>query len=203
MYKRKLLESSSLYSKIIDAMKATLFEKSEETEQHAERLKYYARKMAERMNLSENEKNDIELLAALHDIGKIAIDDRVLKKPGKLTKQDWTEMKKHPEAGYRIAMSTPVLRPIAGYILSHQEHYDGNGYPSGLSGEEIPLLSRIISVVDAYDAMTQDRIYRKAMSHAAAVKELKIFAGTQFDPKVVDTFLELLEEERGINKKRK
>jgi HD-GYP domain-containing protein (c-di-GMP phosphodiesterase class II) len=128
----------------------------------------------------------------LHDIGKIGIDNSILNKPGKLSKNEWEIMKKHSEIGYRIAMSSPELEPIAEYILAHHERWDGNGYPQGLKGEEIPLLSRILAVVDSYDAMTEDRVYRKAMTHQAAIEEIKKNAGTQFDPNIAQIFIDSL-----------
>jgi HD-GYP domain-containing protein (c-di-GMP phosphodiesterase class II) len=111
---------------------------------------------------------------------------------GKLSKNEWEIMKKHSEIGYRIAMSSPELEPIAEYILAHHERWDGNGYPQGLKGEEIPLLSRILAVVDSYDAMTEDRVYRKAMTHQAAIEEIKKNAGTQFDPNIAQIFIDSL-----------
>jgi HD-GYP domain-containing protein (c-di-GMP phosphodiesterase class II) len=117
----------------------------------------------------------------------------ILNKPGKLTPEEWTQMRKHTEIGYRIAMASPELVSIADYILTHHERWDGKGYPQGISGDTIPLISRILSVVDAYDAMTQDRAYRKAMPKKAAIKEITTNAGTQFDPKVVDIFLQVID----------
>ena len=195
MYKQKLLVQSSSRSTIISSIKATMFERSQETEEHAERLALLSNKVGISLNLSQTELNDLELLSTLHDVGKVGIDDRILNKPGKLSDEEWIEMKKHPEIGYRIAMATAELRPIAEYILAHHERWDGKGYPRGLKGEEILLLARIISVVDAYDAMTQDRVYRKAMSISEAIDELKNYSGTQFDPMIVDIFLKMLSED--------
>ena len=169
-----------------------MFEKSHETEEHAERLVILSRLVAEGLNLPQEDRDRLELLATLHDIGKVGISDRILSKPGKLTNEEWVEMKRHPEIGYRIAMASLELMPVAEGILCHQEHWDGTGYPQGLRGEDIPLLSRIIAVVDAYDAMTQDRPYRSAMPHAAAVAEIERNAGTQFDPKVAQVFIRQL-----------
>jgi len=146
------------------------------------------------MELSENELNSLELLAALHDIGKVTIDEKILNKPGKLTPEEWIEIKKHPDAGYRIAMASPKLMPIADLILCHHERWDGTGYPQGLKGEEIPLLSRMISVIDAYDVMTEYRSYRRPISKTAALEEIKRCAGTQFDPQIAQTFIELMME---------
>ena len=128
----------------------------------------------------------------LHDLGKMSVDKRILEKRGKLTENEWMEIKKHPEAGYRIALASPELVHIADFILCHHENWDGSGYPQGLKGEEIPLLSRIVAVVDAYDAMSNDRPYKKARSKDAAIQELRKYAGTQFDPNIVDAFLGIL-----------
>ena len=144
MYQRKLLEHKSMHSAVIASIRATLLEKNEETEEHCERLIDMSKKVGVILGLSQKQMDELELLAALHDIGKIGIDDRILNKPGKLNDDEWYEMKKHPEIGHRIAMSSPELSPIAEYILCHHERWDGKGYPQNLVGEEIPLLSRII-----------------------------------------------------------
>ena len=189
MCKRKLLEHKSSHSVILQSIKATMHERSHETQEHAERLTNLSKELGKKLNLSQPEMDELVLVATLHDIGKVGIDDRILNKPGKLNEEEWKEMKKHSEIGYRIAMSSPDLVPIADLILSLHERWDGNGYPQGLKEEEIPLLSRIVSVVDAYDAMTEDRAYRKAMSSEEAVMELKKNAGIQFDPEIVNQFL--------------
>jgi diguanylate cyclase (GGDEF)-like protein len=190
MYRHKLLQSKSYRYAVISSLKATLFEKSMETEEHAERLKEINLKTAKGLGLSAKQMDELELLAVLHDIGKVAIKESILLKPGPLTEKEWAEMKKHPEIGYRIAQSTPELASIAEYILCHHERWDGKGYPRGIKGEEIPLLSRILAVADAYDAMTSDRPYRKAMGREEALAELERNAGTQFDPEVVSAFIE-------------
>jgi diguanylate cyclase (GGDEF)-like protein/PAS domain S-box-containing protein len=190
MYRRKLMEGKSYRSAIINTLLATLFAKSAETEEHAERLKIYCLTIGREMRLSAKELDELVLLAVLHDIGKVGIKENVLQKPGPLTAEDWEEMKKHPEIGCRIAQNTPELAPVAEYILCHHERWDGQGYPQGLKGEEIPLLCRILAVADAYDAMTSDRTYRKAMSREEAIAEIKRNAGTQFEPEIVEFFLE-------------
>ena len=163
--------------------------------EHAERLVALSRMIASTLNLSQSDKDRLELLATLHDIGKVAISDNILTKPGTLTQEEWAEMKRHPEIGYRIAMSSPELIPVAEGILCHQERWDGTGYPQALKGEKIPLLSRIIAVVDAYDAMTQDRPYRRSMTREAALAEIMSNAGTQFDPTIAQIFVKKCNEE--------
>lgn len=193
MYRHKLLESRSYRSSVISSLKKMLFEKSFETEEHAMRLTGLCVQAGKLMGLSQNDLNDLELFSMLHDIGKIGVKDQVLLKPGKLTDSEWVEMRRHCEIGYRIAQSAPELSHIADYILTHHERWDGTGYPQGLSGNQIPLLSRILAVADSYDAMVNDRYYRKALSKETAISELKRCSGTQFDPEVVKIFLTILE----------
>lgn len=193
MNKHKLLERKSSHSSIVESIKQSMHARSQETEAHSERLADLSKMVGLKMALSQTEISELALLATLHDIGKIGVNDQILNKPGKLTDEEWTQMRKHTEIGYRIAMSSPELISIADYILTHHERWDGKGYPQGLSGTAIPLISRILSVVDAYDAMTKDRVYRKAMSKDHAIEELKANAGSQFDPTVVGVFIEILE----------
>jgi len=192
MYKRKMLSKESMHSSIITSMKASLHVRSNETEEHANRLFELCNKVGKRYNLTSDEFNDLELLCMLHDIGKIGISDVVLKKPGKLNEEEWEEMRRHPEIGYRIAQATPELKKVGKYILGHHERFDGTGYPKGLSKYDIPLINRILSVSDAYDAMTNDRTYRLAMSSEDAIQEILDNSGTQFDPDVVKIFLDVL-----------
>lgn len=191
MFRRKLLERESFHSKLLETLRVSLFERSHETEEHTSRMADLSTKLGKAMGLSNDELNNLTLLSSLHDIGKINIDNSILMKPGKLTEDEWVEMKKHPAIGYRIAMASSELRSIADLILCHQERWDGKGYPQGLRGVKIPLLSRIISVVDAYDAMTNDRSYRKALSHDVAIKEISVNAGSQFDPQIAELFIKL------------
>lgn len=192
MYRRKLLEGKSLHSSVLASMKTALFEKSQETEEHALRLVKLSKAVGEKLGLNNQQFDELELFATLHDIGKIGIDDQILNKPGKLTDEEWIEMKKHCEVGYRIAMSSPELMPIADYIYTHHERWDGKGYPQGMAGEDIPLLSRILAVVDAYDAMIEDRPYRKALTKEAVIAEIINNAGKQFDPMISKIFIEII-----------
>ncbi len=186
---RKLLEQKSHHSSVLAYIMATMYERSFETEEHAQRIARVCRMIGGKMGLSQRELDQLHLFAMLHDIGKIGIDDKILKKPGKLTPQEWPEMMKHSDIGYRIAMSSGEFESVAGYILTHHERWDGQGYPGGLKEEEIPLLSRILAIADAYDAMTEDRVYRKAMSREEAAAEIERSAGTQFDPRIANLFL--------------
>lgn len=195
MYRRKLLEHKSFHNSIISSIRTTLFEKSHETEEHAARLIALSLKLGKSLGLKEEQLSELALLSTLHDIGKISIDDKILTKTGKLTEKEWDEIKKHPAIGYRIAMASPELAHISDYILCHHERWDGNGYPQGISGENIPLLSRILSVIDAYDAMTNDRSYRKGMSVEDAIIEIEKNAGTQFDPDIAELFIKIIKEE--------
>lgn len=189
MYRLKLLEYKSIHSSIISSIKSTMFEKSNETEAHAERLAEMSKKLGTALGLDDNEINELELLSTLHDIGKISVNDSILLKSDKLTESEWFEIKKHPEVGYRITQASPELKNISEYILCHHERWDGTGYPQGLAGVNIPLLSRILAVVDSYDAMTEDRGYRRAISKEAAIEEIRNNAGTQFDPDIARVFI--------------
>ncbi len=188
MYHQKLLDGKSYRNTIINTLLATLYEKSTETEEHAKRLEAFCHSIGQSLGLSSKDMDDLSLLAILHDIGKVAINQNILQKPSQLTPEEWEEMRRHPEIGYRIAQATPELAVVADYILSHHERWDGKGYPRGISGKEIPLICRILAVADAYDAMTNDRVYRKAMGKEDAVTELKKNAGTQFDASIVELF---------------
>ncbi len=195
MYNNKLLENRSTRSSIISSLRQTLEEKTHETEAHCQRVKDYMIAMSRALNLPEIQDSDIELLAILHDIGKVAIPNHILDKPDKLTPKEWDIMRSHSEIGFRIASRTPELIAIAEPILYHHERWDGKGYPLGLEGASIPLSSRILAVVDAYDAMTHDRSYHKGISVTEALAEIKRCAGTQFDPTIAQLFLEIAENE--------
>ena len=192
MYNRKLLNRRSSHSSILSSIVAAMFARSQETEEHAQRIAGLAIKIGKKLELPQQVLDQLLLFSMLHDIGKVGIDDRILNKPGSLTADEWIIMKKHTEIGYRIAMASPELETIAEYILTHHEKWDGTGYPKGLKGEEIPLLSRILALADAYDAMTEKRIYRKTLTREEAIEEIKINAGTQFDPAIARIFIEMI-----------
>ena len=190
MYHKKLLERNTTHSSIINSIQATLHESSNYTEEHSERLVKLSVDLGSALGLSDEQLLELDLLSRLHDIGKICIEESILSKPGKLTDAEWAKVKRHPEVGYKIAQASTELVQISELILSHHERWDGNGYPQGLSGTQIPLLSRIITIIDAYDAMTQDRPYRKAMPKESAVNEIIDNADKQFDPYIAHVFVE-------------
>lgn len=189
MYKKKLIESKNAKTEILESMKDILANRSHEDEEHIKNVEEVSVKIAKAMDMTQGQVNDLRLLAKMHDIGKISVKDCILNKTENLIDSEWEELKKHSEAGYRITQYLSEVSHIAKYVLSHHERWDGKGYPHGLKGEEIPLLCRILFVADAYDAMTSDRPYRKALELSEAVKELKLNSGTQFDPKIVDVFV--------------
>ncbi|HEX9078890.1 MAG TPA: HD domain-containing phosphohydrolase [Desulfuromonadaceae bacterium] len=158
---------------------------------HTRRVCEYSMAMARHLNLPEEQREELHLSAILHDIGKIGVSDRVLQKPGKLDPDESVEMSRHPVLGSEILEHVKSLRDMIGGIRHHHERYDGTGYPDRKRGEEIPLIGRIIAVADAFDAMTSTRPYRTALSHEAALNELATHSGSQFDPAVVEAFMEV------------
>lgn len=190
MYRKKLLERNTTHSSVINSIQATMRESNNGTEEHSNRMIKLSIELGSALGLSGEQLLELDLLSRLHDIGKICIDERILAKPGKLTESEWAKVKRHPEVGYKIAQASTELIRISQLILNHHERWDGNGYPQGLSGDQIPLLSRIIAVIDAYDAMTQDRPYRKAMTRESAINEIIDNAEKQFDPYIAKVFVE-------------
>ena len=174
---------------LVRALHGALAAKDPSTHAHSERCAEYAGLVAKEMGLPLRQQAAVRIGALLHDIGKLAVPDEILVKPGPLTKAQWAVIRQHPLAGYYLVSQLPSLADALPAVLHHHEHYDGSGYPEGLSGEEIPLVARIVLVADAYDAMTTDRPYREAMSSEAAVEELRRNAGKQFDPQVVEALL--------------
>lgn len=194
MYREKLHRSRTTRSAIVKALLKALEARDFITEGHGDRMQEWVSELAAVLTLSERRVGDLKLLAQFHDIGKVGIPDRILFKPDQLTPKEHTEVQRHADIGYRIAQSISDLIPIADFILKHHERWDGSGYPIGLSGSEIPLECRILAIVDAYDAMTSDRPYRKALSPADAVAEIKQQSGSQFDPELTSIFCELVEK---------
>ena len=189
VYRRKLLDKKSVRSTLIDSLKRGLEEKNMETQEHTDRVAQYAYKIGKELDFSISDLDELYLVANFHDIGKIGINEDILLKPSKLTSEEFEIMKTHCEKGYRIINALGELENVAKCVLTHHEKYDGTGYPLGLSKEDIPLISRIISVADSYDVMTTERPYKKAMSKTEAIAELKRCSNTQFDPKIVELFI--------------
>lgn len=196
MYRKKLVESPQAKRDMISSLEQSLLRKNYEAEEHAERLENLAVKFGQKLGLSSSTLDKLALLASLHDIGKVAIDDKIINKKCELSQEEWMEIKKHPEIGYRIAQASDDLTPIAEAILAHHEWWDGTGYPRGLQGKEIPLIARVIAIIDAYDVMTHGRPYKEAVSHEEAIEELREYSGIQFDPYLTDKFIELLTYEK-------
>jgi putative nucleotidyltransferase with HDIG domain len=183
------------YSHTLVALVNALDAREHETSDHSQRVVRYTLAIARRMGICESDNEDIGRGALLHDIGKIGVPDSILLKPGPLTHPEWAEMRRHPEVGYHILSTIDFLRPAAEIVLTHQERWDGGGYPYRLRGEEIPLGARIFAIADTLDAMTSDRPYRKAATFAQARQEISRCGGTQFDPCCVEAFRQIPDEE--------
>ena len=177
------------YDYTLEALGSALDAKDAETEGHCQRVTGITILIARIMKVNQEMLRHIARGAFLHDIGKMGIPDQVLRKPGPLTADEKQLMRRHCDIGYTVLNRIPFLKDAAEIVLSHQEFFDGTGYPRGLKGEEIPLGARIFAVADTFDAMTSDRPYRKALPVSAAHEEIQRFAGTQFDPRVVEAFL--------------
>lgn len=190
MYKKKVFESQSMRGKTINTIINTLHEKNKREEAHSHRVSLLCKDIGEALELTEAQIQELKTVGLLHDIGKIAIDENVLNKPGKLNDDEWQQIKRHPEIGYRILNTANDMSEIAKYSLYHHEAWNGTGYPKGLKTTEIPFQSRIINIAGAYDAMTSDRSYRKALPEETAIRELEDKSGIQFDPELVKIFIE-------------
>lgn len=197
------IENSKLFSELekshFESMKAlaqAIEAKDLYTRGHCDRMVDYALAIADRLGLSEEEKKHLGYGAALHDIGKIGVHEMILNKSGKLTEQEYELMKEHPRMGAEIIKGVDFLSPAAPIVYYHQERFDGKGYPEGLSGEDIPIGARIIAILDTFDAMTSDRPYRKALPMEVSFSELRRCSGTQFDPKIVETLIEIIKKDQ-------
>jgi len=177
------------YKITLEALVSALDAREHETHAHSQRVRAYTLTLAQDLGLDHEELIQTGRGALLHDVGKIGVRDSILLKPAKWSAEEWIEMRKHPQIGYNILQSIDFLSPAAEIVLCHQERWDGKGYPNGLAGSDIPLGARIFAVVDALDAMTSDRPYRKALSFETAWDEICSCSGTQFDPRVAEAFL--------------
>jgi putative nucleotidyltransferase with HDIG domain len=180
---------------VLNGLVSALDLRDTETQNHSRRVSIYAALVAERLGVRGTELLDVERGALLHDIGKIGVRDSILLKPDRLTPEEWVEMRRHPELGFRLLQGIEFLTVARQVVLHHQEHFDGSGYPAGLQGEQICLGARIFAVVDALDAMTCDRRYRRSVSFCDSRDEIQRCADSQFDPAVVQTFLTIPWEE--------
>jgi diguanylate cyclase (GGDEF)-like protein/PAS domain S-box-containing protein len=189
MYSHKLVESPSVRGKMFETIIKTLHEKNKREERHSSRVSLYCEAIGNAMKLNTREVEGLKMAGWLHDIGKIAVDERILNKKGRLSQEEWFEVRKHPEVCYSILSSVNELSELANCVLAHHERYDGKGYPKGLMGEQIPIGARIIAVADSYDAMTTARTYCPMLTKKDATAELLKHAGTQFDPEVVQVFV--------------
>jgi diguanylate cyclase (GGDEF)-like protein/PAS domain S-box-containing protein len=190
MYRKKLNESPSVHGKVIQTIIHSLHEKNSREEEHSHRVSLICEAIGQALDLDQRYITDLKVVGLLHDIGKIAINEHILSKPGKLTPSEYDEIKRHSEIGYRILSASNNLSDLADAVLHHHERWDGLGYPKGISGKDIPLMARIITVADAFDAMISERSYRDAMTVDEGLEELEKNAGSQFDPAIVKIFIE-------------
>ncbi len=189
MYRNKLLENRSTRNSFINSLEETLWSRGHETKEHTDRLHQILEAVSYKVGLTNSEIANLKLLASLHDIGKIAIPPSILEKETGLSEEEWDTVRKHPEIGYRIALSAPELAPIAEAILTHHENWDGSGYPLMIKGDSIPLLARILAIADTYDVVRNGRPYQQALTKEKTLQEIQACAGTRFDPRLVKVFI--------------
>jgi diguanylate cyclase (GGDEF)-like protein/PAS domain S-box-containing protein len=194
MYRNKLISGKNTPGGVVFSLIDSLLENGYETKEHIKRVEKMAGELGSALRLTNSKMDELSMLASLHDLGKVAIPDNILKDKEKLSSKDWEVIKSYPEIGYNIAKSSFKFAHIADYILHHHERWDGLGYPMKLKGEDIPLLSRIMSIVDAYDVMRSGRFYKKTLTKDDAIKELRKCSGKQFDPKIVEEFISIIGE---------
>ena len=190
MYEQKIIDNQVIKGNVINTINYSLFEKNKLEEQHSKRVGELCEKIGQTIGVSELEVIKFKTAGILHDIGKITVDNKILSKTGKLTEQEWNEIKRHTDTGYRILSSSFNMLELAEGVISHHERWDGKGYPKGLKGEAIPMAARIIALADSYDAMISDRPYKNALSEEEALVEIRGNAGTQFDPEIARIFVE-------------
>lgn len=198
MYSLKLSQTATMRTQAVDVIMKTLFEKNPLEEQHGQRVSYFAVKMGTKLKMTDQEINRLRVAGTMHDIGKIVVDENILKKNSPLTESEMLEVHRHPAVGYRILKSISAYEPLANIIFAHHERWDGTGYPRRLAGEAIPLMSRIIAIAEVFDVLTVGRANKPARSFEEAIKEIKLRSGSQFDPKLVDLFIEILESSNDI-----
>jgi HD-GYP domain-containing protein (c-di-GMP phosphodiesterase class II) len=196
MYFNKLKESREAKLSMIEFLKKRLEKITYETKSHYDRLKELTMMMAEALELSEQEKEELRLLSEFHDIGKIGVPKDILQKESRLNSEEWEDVKRHSEIGYYIAKEIKDASSIDELILTHHERWDGKGYPGLLQNDEIPLSARIFALADAYDMMVNDRPFQTRMTKNAALKEIKEQSGKQFDPELAEVFINLMEGEK-------
>lgn len=194
MFRKKIVESQSMRNQTVNIIMQTLNEKNEREKRHSVEVAKWAKEIGVAMGLSVQKVKEIELAGLLHDIGKIAIKEDILNKPGKLTEEEYDEIKRHPESGYHILKSVDEYSSLAQCVLEHHERFDGKGYPKGIKGSQISLIARIIAVADAFEAMIAQRPYRKSLTEEMAIEEIKKNANTQFDPEIVTAFLKIFDK---------
>ncbi len=196
MYKNKISDSRPVHESLVESLRENLKKENYRSGVPIKKMENYALQLGEKLNLSPVKLEELRILLSLHNIGKVALVDEIMSKKGRLTKEEWKIIKDLPLIGYRIAESLPKLKPIAESILSHHERYDGSGYPRGIKGEEIPILSRISFLINSYEAIINGRSYKKKMTKKEAVEEIKRCSGTQFDPNIAKIFIEILKKEK-------
>ena len=185
---RALNSLEGAYRSTLKALTAALETRDSETHGHSERVVTYSLRLGREYGLTPEEMKSLEFGSLLHDIGKIGVPDSILRKPAKLTEEEWVRMREHPVHGQQILRGIEFLQGASRVVAQHHEQWDGSGYPNGLRGEQIDICARIFSVADAFDAITSDRVYRRGKPYEAAAQELDDWAGRQFDPKVVEAF---------------
>jgi putative nucleotidyltransferase with HDIG domain len=188
-------DQRNLFYNAVETLVRAIQARDPYTSGHSERVSRYSLLIAEKLGLSTKEKHQLYLAAMLHDIGKIGIPDGLLNRKGKLTDEEIQQIRNHVNVGAQMLQALGEMHPIVPLIRHHHEAWDGSGYPDGLSGTRIPVMSRILSVADTYDAMTSNRPYRQAMSGSEAIEELRRCAGSHFDPNIVEVFLKILDEQ--------